>query len=50
MKIMKKIEMFKRNQVQHIRAERDVLALADNPYICKLHYSFQVPLSCLGLS
>lgn len=28
MKIMKKSEMLKKNQVQHIRAERDVLALA----------------------
>ena len=32
MKIMKKTEMLKKNQVQHIRAERDVLALADNPW------------------
>lgn len=30
MKIMKKSEMLKKNQVQHIRAERDVLALAGN--------------------
>jgi serine/threonine kinase 38 len=41
MKIMKKTEMLKKNQVQHIRAERDVLALADNPWVVKLHYSFQ---------
>lgn len=41
MKVMKKIEMLKRNQVQHIRAERDILALADNPFVVKLHYSFQ---------
>jgi len=27
--------------VQHIRAERDVLALADNPWVVKLHFSFQ---------
>ncbi len=32
MKIMKKNEMLKKNQVAHIRAERDVLALADNPW------------------
>lgn len=25
----------------HIRAERDVLALADNPWVVKLTYSFQ---------
>jgi len=41
MKIMKKNEMLKKNQVQHIRAERDVLALADNPWVVKLHFSFQ---------
>lgn len=41
MKIMKKSEMIKKNQVQHIHAERDVLALADNPWIVKLYYSFQ---------
>jgi len=41
MKIMKKNEMLKKNQVAHIRAERDVLALADNPWVVKLHFSFQ---------
>jgi len=41
MKVMKKNEMLKKNQVQHIRAERDVLALADNPWVVKLHFSFQ---------
>jgi serine/threonine protein kinase len=43
MKIMKKTEMLKKNQVAHIRAERDVLALADNQWVVKLHYSFQDP-------
>jgi len=41
MKIMKKSEMVKKNQVAHIRAERDVLALADNPWVVELHFSFQ---------
>lgn len=41
MKVMKKSEMVKKNQVAHIRAERDVLALADNPWVVKLHFSFQ---------
>lgn len=41
MKIMKKSEMLKKNQVAHIRAERDVLALADNPWVVNLNYSFQ---------
>jgi len=41
MKVMKKSEMVKKNQVAHIRAERDVLALADNPWVVRLAYSFQ---------
>jgi len=41
MKIMLKSEMIKKNQVQHIHAEKNVLALADNPWIVKLYYSFQ---------
>lgn len=41
MKIMKKSEMLRKNQVTHIRAERDVLALADNPWVVKLTFSFQ---------
>jgi len=31
MKKMNKSEMIRKNQVQHIRAERNVLALANNP-------------------
>ena len=42
MKIMKKSEMIKKNQVQHIRAERDLLSLADNPCVVSLLFSFQV--------
>ena len=41
MKVMAKAEMFKKNQIAHIRAERDVLAEADNPWIVKLFHSFQ---------
>eukprot|EP00475_Leptophrys_vorax_P000765 TRINITY_DN1041_c0_g1_i1.p1 TRINITY_DN1041_c0_g1~~TRINITY_DN1041_c0_g1_i1.p1 ORF type:complete len:391 (+),score=101.63 TRINITY_DN1041_c0_g1_i1:127-1299(+) len=41
MKIMNKAEMVKKNQVQHIRAERDLMVLMDNPWIVKLLYSFQ---------
>jgi len=40
-KSMKKTEMLKKNQVDHVKAERDVLALADNPWVVKLQYSFQ---------
>jgi serine/threonine kinase 38 len=41
MKMMKKTDMLKKNQVEHIRSERNVLALANNPWVVKLHYSFQ---------
>lgn len=49
MKIMKKTEMLKKNQADHIRAERDVLALADNPWVVRLYYSFQVGLGACVL-
>lgn len=50
MKIMIKSEMIRKNQVQHIRAERDLLSLADNPHVVKLLFSFQVQqLTCISL-
>lgn len=41
LKKMNKSEMVHKNQVQHVRAERNVLATADNPWIVELKYSFQ---------
>jgi serine/threonine kinase 38 len=41
MKKMKKSEMKYKNQVKHVKAERDVLARANNPWIVELKYSFQ---------
>ncbi|KAG2501795.1 hypothetical protein HYH03_000295 [Edaphochlamys debaryana] len=41
MKKLKKSEMLKRGQVEHVKAERNVLAEVQNPYIVKLYYSFQ---------
>jgi len=38
---MKKSEMVFKNQVTHIRAERDVLAAANIPWIVELKCSFQ---------
>eukprot|EP01017_Pseudomicrothorax_dubius_P050258 TRINITY_DN9481_c0_g1_i4.p1 TRINITY_DN9481_c0_g1~~TRINITY_DN9481_c0_g1_i4.p1 ORF type:complete len:536 (-),score=163.67 TRINITY_DN9481_c0_g1_i4:835-2442(-) len=40
-KKMKKSEMIFKNQVTHIRAERDVLARSGNPWIVELQCSFQ---------
>jgi hypothetical protein len=40
MKKMKKDEMDQKNQVEHIKAERDVLVKAKNPWIVDLKASF----------
>merc|ERR1719433_1428901 len=39
--MMKKKEMIAKHQVSHIKAERDLLAAADNTWLVKLLYSFQ---------
>ena len=42
LKSLIKSEMFKKDQLAHVRAERDILADAkDNPWLVKLHASFQ---------
>merc|ERR1719204_2100709 len=41
MKILNKSEVLMRNQVAHVRAEKDILAEADNEWIVKLFHSFQ---------
>lgn len=38
---MKKNEMIYKNQVAHVRAERDILAVANNPWFVELKCSFQ---------
>jgi serine/threonine kinase 38 len=47
MKKLKKVEMLRRGQVEHVKAERNVLAEVHNPFIVKLYYSFQVNLLCI---
>jgi protein-serine/threonine kinase len=42
MKSMLKEAMITKNQVSHIRAERDILTESENPWIVTLFYSFQV--------
>lgn len=39
---MLKEAMIMKNQVVHVRAERDILTESENPWIVTLHYSFQV--------
>ncbi len=40
-KSMRKEAMVLKNQAAHIQAERDIMALANNPWIVSLQYSFQ---------
>lgn len=40
-KKMKKTEMEYKNQLGHVRAERDVLATSNSPWIVELKCSFQ---------
>lgn len=42
MKTLRKADVLKRNQIAHVKAERDILAEADNEWVVKLYYSFQV--------
>lgn len=41
MKKLCKVEMVRKNQVQHVKSERNVLALADNSWVVDLKFSFQ---------
>lgn len=41
MKTLRKADVLKRNQAAHVKAERDILAEADNEWVVKLYYSFQ---------
>ena len=41
MKILRKAEMHEKEQIAHVRAERDILMEADNPWVVRMYYSFQ---------
>lgn len=41
MKTLLKSEMYKKDQLAHVKAERDVLAGSDSPWVVSLYYSFQ---------
>lgn len=41
MKNLLKSEMYKKDQLAHVKAERDVLAGSDSPWVVSLYYSFQ---------
>ncbi|XP_059161991.1 serine/threonine-protein kinase tricornered-like isoform X4 [Physella acuta] len=41
MKILRKADMVEKDQIAHVRAERDILAEADHQWVVKMYYSFQ---------
>ena len=41
MKILRKADMLEKEQVAHVRAERDILVEATNEWVVKMYYSFQ---------
>uniref|UniRef100_A0A914X1Z7 non-specific serine/threonine protein kinase n=1 Tax=Plectus sambesii TaxID=2011161 RepID=A0A914X1Z7_9BILA len=43
MKILRKSDMLEKEQVAHVRAERDILSEADCEWVVKMYYSFQDP-------
>ena len=43
MKILRKCDMVEKEQVAHVRAERDILVEADHQWVVKMYYSFQDP-------
>ncbi|ODM88885.1 Serine/threonine-protein kinase tricorner, partial [Orchesella cincta] len=45
MKILRKADMLEKEQVAHVRAERDILVEADHQWVVKMYYSFQDPVN-----
>lgn len=43
MKILRKENVIKRNQIEHTKTERNVLEAVVHPFIVNLHYAFQTP-------
>lgn len=41
MKTLRKSEMFKKDQLAHVRAERDIMAESNSHWVVQLYYSFQ---------
>ena len=41
MKVLKKVTLIDRNQLDHTKTERDILQHVHNPFLMKMHYAFQ---------
>lgn len=40
-KVLKKADMIQKNQVKYVKAERNILARLQNPFVIKMYFSFQ---------
>jgi len=45
MKVLRKVDMVEKEQIAHVRAERDVLVEADHQWVVKMFFSFQDPVN-----
>ena len=45
MKALRKREIVAKDQVAHVKAERDMLVVADQQWVVKMYYSFQDPVN-----
>merc|ERR1719244_419076 len=43
MKVLRKVDMVEKEQIAHVRAERDILVEADHLWVVKMFFSFQDP-------
>ncbi len=43
-KVLKKLEVMRRNQISHTKTERDILSIVKHRFILPLRCSFQTPL------
>ena len=41
MKILRKMDMLEKEQIAHVRAERDILVESESAWVVKMYYSFQ---------
>lgn len=40
-KVLRKSDMIQKNQVRHVKAERNILAAVHNPFVIKMYYALQ---------
>eukprot|EP00092_Neocalanus_flemingeri_P020024 GFUD01021684.1.p1 GENE.GFUD01021684.1~~GFUD01021684.1.p1 ORF type:complete len:476 (-),score=105.51 GFUD01021684.1:132-1559(-) len=45
MKVLRKVDMVEKEQLAHVRAERDILVEADHQWVVKMFFSFQDPVN-----